>query len=284
MAEVARSDNVQDGDDDPLERVVYYFPSPGIYHLAISRQPGAVDRTLELFSEEHDLHFQTAASSLWVPADSPGSLTVGATYWQNNTLEGFSSRGPTRDGRVKPDLVAPDGVSVSTETWRSSGFYGTSASAPHVASAAALVLEAWPTYVSMQTQSWLEDRAVDLGSAGKDNAYGAGRLNLPVEISVVTPGAALQGSKVTLTVSGVPFTSTATFALAKSGYDEIVPSGVTWISASKLTGSVDLGEAALGLWTVVVTNTPSSSLSLPDAFLVASDQAYLPLVMRNAWP
>jgi len=177
LTEVARSEAVQDGDDDPLEVIVYAVPAPGVYHVAISRQPEATTRTLELFSYYQAFHYQTAASSLVVPADSPGSLTVGATYWQEDALEGFSSQGPTRDGRAKPDLSAPDGVSVSTE-WYAGGFYGTSASAPHVAGAAALVREAFPALAPAQIQSWLEDRALDLGEAGRDNAYGAGRLNL----------------------------------------------------------------------------------------------------------
>jgi subtilisin family serine protease len=177
LREVARSEWLQDGDDDPLEVILYAVPESGVYHLAVSRQPGAATRTLELFSYYHAFEHQTATSSLVVPADSQGSLTVGATYWQQDALEQFSSQGPTRDGRAKPDLSAPDGVSVSTESY-AGGFYGTSASAPHVAGAAALVLEAFPTYTPAQVQDWLEDQALDMGEAGRDNAYGAGRLHL----------------------------------------------------------------------------------------------------------
>jgi subtilisin family serine protease len=287
MTEVARSDNVQDNDDDPLERIVYYFPSPGIYHLAISRQPGEEDRTLELFSEEHDLHFRTAASSLWVPADSPGSLTVGATYWQNSALEDSSSRGPTRDGRVKPDLVAPDGVSVNTETWRSSGFYGTSASAPHVAGAAAVVLQVLSAATPTETQNWLEGRAVDLGSVGKDNAYGAGRLSLgdpPLTVLRVEPAAGLQGQTVMVSVIGASFAPTATLRFTRTGQPDLIPVSTGWITTTRLSATLDLGGKAIGLWTAVVTHSAMLGVALPDAFLVASDQVYLPLVMRNAWP
>ena len=280
---VAISEDWQTGDGDPVEFIYYAPPASDVYRVAILKQPDALPRTLELFSYDHDFYYQTADSSLAVPADSPGSLTVGATYWQDDVLEDFSSQGPTRDGRIKPDLAAPDGVSVRSE-WYASGFYGTSASAPHVAGGAALVLQASPAFSPMQIQSWLEDRAVDLGTAGKDNAYGAGRLNLPTELSAVMPGAALQGSTVTLAVSGIPFASTATFCLTKSGYEDILPTDVTWISVTQLTGTVDLSDTALGFWTAVVNNTPSSSMSLPNAFLVASDQHYLPLVVKNASP
>jgi len=99
-------------------------------------------------------------------------------------------------------------------------------------------------------------------------------------ISAVAPAAAIQGTTVTLRVSGIPFTSTATFYLTRSGYEDILPTDVTWVSIVQLTGTVDLSGAALGFWTAVVTNTPSFSMSLPNAFLVASDQLYLPLVTK----
>ena len=45
------------------------------------------------------------------PATSPGAFAVGAANWRSNSLEPFSSRGPTIDGRVKPDLLGFDGTS-----------------------------------------------------------------------------------------------------------------------------------------------------------------------------
>ena len=45
-----------------------------------------------------------------------------------------------------------------------------------LAGAAALVAEANPSFTPAQIQSFLEGRAVDLGTAGKDNLYGSGKL------------------------------------------------------------------------------------------------------------
>ena len=199
---VASSEDIQDGDDDPLEIINYVVPSLGVYHVAISKQPGAVTRTLELFSYYQAFHYQTATGSLIVPADSPDALTVGATYWQDDALEDFSSQGPARDGRTKPDLTAPDGVSVRTELY-ADGFCGTSASASHVAGTVALVLEAFPTFTPAQVQSWLEDGAVDLGAPGKDNAHGAGRLNLSdPPPAIPSPGQTASGIAVSRTAQG----------------------------------------------------------------------------------
>lgn len=286
LKKIAESESVQDGDDDPQEVIVYYVPPPGVYHVAISKQSGALPRPLELFSYNQDFHYQVITSSLLVPADSPGSLTVGATYWQDDALETFSSQGPTRDGRTKPDIAAPDGVSVSTEAY-AGGFYGTSASAPHAAGAAALVLDAFPTFTPAQVQSWLEDRAVDLGAPGRDNVYGAGRLNLgdpPLTVKRVEPGATMQGQTVILLVIGSAFAPTATFHFERVGESNLVPVNTGWISPSRLMGTLDLDNTVPGFWTAIVTNAPSSFVSLSNAFLVASDQLYLPMIMKNASP
>ncbi len=115
-----------------------------------------------------------------MPADSSNALAVGAVPWNNpTTIESFSSRGPTTDNRTKPDLVAPDGVTTAT----ADPFTGTSAATPHVAGAAVLVKQAYPSYTPAQIQSYLENNAVDLGDTGKDNIYGSGRLQLPLTLN-----------------------------------------------------------------------------------------------------
>jgi tetratricopeptide (TPR) repeat protein len=72
-------------------------------------------------------------------------------------------------------LVAPSGV--SSATYGDLGFSGTSASAPHVAGAFALLIAKLP-YTVDEIKSIIEARALDLGSSGKDNIFGLGRLKL----------------------------------------------------------------------------------------------------------
>jgi len=116
-------------------------------------------------------------------ADSPGAITVAALDVNNLTQEFYSSEGPTNGpggaesgGFFKPDISGF--ANVSTETYGSGVFNGTSAATPHVAGAAALVLSAHPDYDPQQLQSFLEGRALDMGDSGVDTQFGYGQLHL----------------------------------------------------------------------------------------------------------
>lgn len=177
---VDQSTNIQSGPNSfpPVEIIDGFTPTGGTFGIRIQKYSATRDTHLELFvpglPEGSKLEFRVAAGSLRTPADSPGAVTVGATSVLNDRLEDFSSQGPTNDGRVKPDLTAPDGVATSFGI-----FGGTSAAAPHVAGAAALVKSANRTFGPAQIQQYLEQNAVHLGAPGKNNQYGSGRLNLP---------------------------------------------------------------------------------------------------------
>ncbi|MCL5025256.1 MAG: S8 family serine peptidase [Chloroflexi bacterium] len=176
---VASSTNLQSCSQNPLETISYVAPVTDDYYLRIRRVNATRAPVLELISIYHDLNFRSTSRSLPQPSDnaSDGAMIVGAVSWSNlTTLEDFSAQGPTTDGRTKPDIVGPD--RTSGVTYGPGGFTGTSAGSAHVAGAAALVKQAYPSYTPAQIRAFLEGRAVDLGAAGKDNQYGIGRLNL----------------------------------------------------------------------------------------------------------
>ena len=84
--------------------------------------------------------------SVSYPGDSEKAITVGSVNDDHNR-EIYSSRGPTGDGRMKPDVMAPGGAVMSARA--NSGddyvsYSGTSMATPHVAGVAALMLQSNP--------------------------------------------------------------------------------------------------------------------------------------------
>lgn len=101
-------------------------------------------------------------------------ISVGAST-QEDRLAGFSNFGPT------VDLVAPGQKILSTTLdakYDSTSLQGTSFSAPFVSAAAALLLSETPTLSPVAVRGILTGTADDLGPAGWDAQYGAGRLNV----------------------------------------------------------------------------------------------------------
>ena len=184
---VAASVNAQTGTQPPTE-MICHFNSTGtaqLYAIGIRlHTPTTALPRLDLFVYPGpNIEHQVADGSVTEPGSSSFALATGAVCWQTNALEPFSSRGPTIDGRLKPDLTGPDWVSSFSYgpfggCGGPTGFAGTSAATPHVAGAAALVKAANPRFGPNELQAYLESRAIDLGVPGRDGSYGAGRLSL----------------------------------------------------------------------------------------------------------
>jgi hypothetical protein len=175
---VDKSSNSQNGSQWPVEEIGgWYSITAGKWAVSIRKTSSTKPVRLELFTYNNDeaIEYFVSSGSITIPADSASALTVGATSWVDDSLHFYSSWGPTHDGRIKPDLTAPSGV--STSTYGQTAFWGTSASAPHVAGACGLIKGNSP-YSMSQVRKILEKRAIDLGESGKDNKFGYGRLNL----------------------------------------------------------------------------------------------------------
>ncbi len=190
-------------------------------------------------------------STISEPGNAHRAITVGAyvtkTQWTSvvgnqaeegeiGALASFSSRGPTRDGRVKPDLAAPGAWIASARSWNVTtaprltlpgGEYtmllGTSMAAPHVTGAVALLFSRQPNL------TWSEVKDALLSGARVDSQvgatpnymWGAGKLD-------VSRAAALIGSpgpveRPTLTLLANPVSREATFRYH-------CPSGTRWAS------------------------------------------------------
>ncbi len=124
------------------------------------------------------------AVSITDPGNAESVITVGATHRADPHDFGvsyFSSRGPTGDGRAKPDLVAPGEKVTSTvmsgEDSAEESLDGTSMAAPHVSGAAALLMCRYPELIGKpaEIKRILCKTATDLG---RDRYFqGAGLLD-----------------------------------------------------------------------------------------------------------
>lgn len=151
-------------DDEPIAEAVSWATDRGVVVVASAGNGGAT-------------------RSITTPGASPDLLSVGATARDGSILP-TSSRGPTDEGRLKPDLVAP-GESIPGPVAGTEDAYatrtGTSVAAPQVAGAAALLLEEDPTLTPREVEGRLASTARAVEGA---DAYAAGAGELDVEAAL----------------------------------------------------------------------------------------------------
>ncbi|MFC1508462.1 S8/S53 family peptidase [Candidatus Omnitrophota bacterium] len=133
-------------------------------------------------------------NNLWgiitTPGDSEHVLAVGAVSYSGEqpVISGFSSRGPTADGRIKPDVVAPGSPVWLPRIGTADQFIvktGTSFAAPFVSGICALIIQEHPDWTPYQVMDAVKLTAGDLGVSGPDNEYGWG---LPDAVNAVHYG------------------------------------------------------------------------------------------------
>ncbi|MCH8029422.1 MAG: S8 family serine peptidase [Candidatus Dadabacteria bacterium] len=219
--------NPQQGNEDPIEFVS--IPPLGEvrqFFILIDRFSGA-PRTLEVFFNGPVFvqTFNVPGDSIFGHPAAPNVLGIGAVPATGdmfcsdaanpNQVESFSSRGPSTISfpapveRQTPAVVAPDGNHITgaggfgfDDGMGGFVFCGTSASAPHAAGVAALVLEADPALTPFQVGEAIRDTAVDISDgmvaslSGNDAVSrslfydpnsGFGRIDAFAAVEAVTP-------------------------------------------------------------------------------------------------
>ncbi len=140
--------------------------------------------------------------SIETPADGDSLLAIGAED-SSGTIAVFSSRGPTADGRIKPDFTAPGvAVCVLTGVGKVRRGNGTSFATPLLAASAALVKQLHPALLPMDLRAAFRSAATK--RAAPDTIYGWGRPDIAAAAvfpSGVTATAPLPGAGALTTIS-----------------------------------------------------------------------------------
>ncbi len=224
---------------------------------------------------ETSLHPNHAAS-----ADNPGGsvnwlasgkniMAIGAVNG-NKQIATFSSRGPTKDGRVKPDIVAKGAALFSSvymgTTWdvatlcvaRNVVNYGcaqgTSMSTPVVTGTMALFAEQWKKSnngarpLPLTLKALAIAGAEDLGNPGPDYTYGFGFLNAKNSVDIIVADNG-QGKRVKIDNASTgssfdyPFTLTSSqdVRVVLSWFDpEVLPLGTQDVAGKTLVNDLDV--------------------------------------------
>jgi hypothetical protein len=145
------------------------------------------------------------------PAGAKNHITVGAVNSDDDTMTSFSSWGPTDDGRLKPDVVAPGcqitddrGVTSCGADWLYMTLCGTSMACPAVTGLGALLLQDFrqhhpgaPDFRNSTLKILLAHTAVDRvaedDNPGPDYRYGYGSVRVQPAVELLRSGNFLEG-------------------------------------------------------------------------------------------
>ena len=175
----AVSVNPQRGRGRPIEHLRAQVPR-GSYILALHAMNVTRQFQVHVYSSSltgstppAQLTPSVPAGSIAIPATSAAALAVGAVDVRSGKLEAFSSNGPTDDGRIKPDVSAPD----KTRSAAYKGpFPGTSAACPHVSGFAALLKEHYGAG-NQDLAAYITQATRAMGSGARNNRHGFGHID-----------------------------------------------------------------------------------------------------------
>jgi subtilisin family serine protease len=246
---------------------------------------------------------------VFYPAAYPTVLAVAATD-ENDNRASFSEYHPYV-------AVAAPGMGIYS-TLKDGGYgnlNGTSMAAPHVSGLAALIWSLDPSRSRDQVRSVIETTADDLGSPGKDNFFGYGRINARRALAQLTSISLQDSSGRDLAQSGVSFSASAQEGPSPASFNVLVttqsanvinwtvtvPAEATWLHVvpltSNITSSGTPGQFALvatrpgsfGAHSTIVTVTGSNSsgailgtaeVTVQIIYVLEFEKVYMPLIVK----
>jgi subtilisin family serine protease len=280
-----------------------FQPPPGTATASIqlTRTRNGGTGTVDGYIDHSEGTFRAASSAGTIsePANAENVLSIvsfntktGGGAGPLDDISTFSSMGPTRDGRMKPDLAAPGSLIYSARSLEATFdpieiaanddyviMQGTSMATAHVTGIASLVWESNPALTGAQMRERLK-RTADLQTPSPDTTWGHGKVNALRAITetvagISGPARTLPNQNLILRAdekSSGPYGDNVTYSWSAPGAT-VTPTGpVTTFTANTpgdypvtlmaAPGSAPYNQASV---TIRVNNVPTASISGPAA-------------------
>jgi len=276
-------------------------PGTGTASIRLTRTRNGGTGTVDGYIDHSEGIFTvaTTAGTISEPANADNVLSIASFNTKTGggagplgAISTFSSMGPTRDGRMKPDLAAPGSLIYSARSLEASFapieiapndnyviMQGTSMATAHVTGIASLVWESNPALTGAQMRERLK-RTADLQVAAPDTIWGYGKVNALSAITetvagISGPARSVPGQNLTLRAdekSSGPYGNVVTYSWSAPGAT-VTPTGeqATFtanapgdypVTLTASPGSSPYNQAGT---TIRVNNIPTASISGPAA-------------------
>lgn len=177
---IAASREVQNGRGVPAEMVgLRGAPGNQVFFLALHGKRVTRPVRVHVLARGARMAPIEPGHSIGIPATARNALAVAAVNVRGGRIQPYSSRGPTDDGRQKPEVSGHDNTTSLAygRGGRPGRFHGTSAAAPHVAGFAALLQQANPGASPSALRQAVLRNVTPLGGGSPNHVYGHGLIH-----------------------------------------------------------------------------------------------------------